>query len=301
MKAVKCVVLDFDGTLTKPISEGAIFEGLYRARLAAATKPSVLDHWSMANAQVEANPERHGLVIGKEIAAPGDADPYVRCFTVTQLLDQQIGLAPSYDALQKVAVACYAAAYGEITDRHWSAAMFRDNAADFLQYWASAQIPVWIVSNADVTQVERRLSVLSGDFPPPVLLGQAQKHWLGPAPKPDARFDEVPEVQVLAGLARPLKLRRGLYFEALRKIWEATRVSVEQTLVVGDIYEMDLALPATLGAQVHLIQNGALRAPYRNALLALEGRGGLSADFSAVIARHGLAATPLKSKGSIRG
>jgi hypothetical protein len=60
-------------------------------------------------------------------------------------------------------------------------------------------------------------------------------------------------------LDRPVYLRRGAYFEALC----ATTFPMEQTLVCGDIWELDLALPAALGAQVHLIERAAPFATYR--------------------------------------
>jgi hypothetical protein len=55
------------------------------------------------------------------------------------------------------------------------------------------------------------------------------------------------------GVARPVYLRRGSYFEALC----ATQFPLAETLVVGDIWELDLAMPAALGAHVHLIQRAS--------------------------------------------
>jgi hypothetical protein len=63
----------------------------------------------------------------------------------------------------------------------------------------------------------------------------------------------VPETAEISGLSRPMHLRRGHYFDALTKIWDETRARPENTLVCGDIFELDLALPARLGARVHLV------------------------------------------------
>ena len=43
MKDVKCITLDFDGTLTNPERENATFETIYREHLALATSPRVND------------------------------------------------------------------------------------------------------------------------------------------------------------------------------------------------------------------------------------------------------------------
>lgn len=284
MAEVKCVVFDFDGTLTDPGAEAALFEALYREKLAAATTPLVLAHWSAAANQVDTAPETHGLMIGRVIAAPGDADPYVRCFTLTQLLDKELKLASSYEALQQVAVECYQAVYSEMTAHHWSNAMFRADAAACLSALRELDIQLWVVSNADVRLVEKRLAALWGS-PPLRVVGNAQKHCIGPSRNADPALLAISEDTFLPGLARPLKLQRGLYFDALRKVWSESQVGPSDTLVVGDIYEMDLALPAALGASVHLIQNGRTRQPYLDALRGLQGRGGFSRDLRAVVTR----------------
>jgi len=64
---------------------------------------------------------------------------------------------------------------------------------------------------------------------------------------------------------RPLYLRRGAYFEALCALYHAfgdDSFPIEKTLVCGDIWELDLAMPAVLGAQVHLIERAAPYATY---------------------------------------
>jgi hypothetical protein len=70
---------------------------------------------------------------------------------------------------------------------------------------------------------------------------------------PDARFDALPEELYVEGLSRPILLRRGRYFDALRRIWDETGARPSGTLVCGDIYELDLAVPALLGAQIHMV------------------------------------------------
>ena len=82
-------------------------------------------------------------------------------------------------------------------------------------------------------------------------------------------MDDVP------GLERPLYLRRGLYFEVLSAIWSATGASPEGTFVCGDIFELDLALPAALGARVHLVGRSSTPEWERS---AVERAGGSYSD-----------------------
>src|SRR5690606_32548849 len=79
-----------------------------------------------------------------------------------------------------------------------------------------------------------------------------------------------PELQV-EGLARPILLRRGRYFEALRRIWDETDTTPAGTLVCGDIFELDLALPAQLGARIHMLGREATPAYERDAVRAAGG------------------------------
>jgi phosphoglycolate phosphatase-like HAD superfamily hydrolase len=218
-------------------------------------------------------------VVNREIAAPGDADPYVRCFTITQFLNRELALAPSAEALIPIALRAYVTTYRAMTRSWWSPENFRPGASDFLGRLQQAGVAVWLVSNADLTAMQERLSSLPGaDLSTVGVLGNAGKHWLGPGPTPDPAFAALPDEQRLAGLPRAVKLKRGLYLGALGEIWRRTGATPSETLVVGDIYDMDLALPAVLGAHVHLIENGSTRPPYRAALMELGGFGSLSPD-----------------------
>ena len=102
----------------------------------------------------------------------------------------------------------------------------------------------------------------------------------------DARFKAVPEtISFDALLPRPVYLRRGRYYEALRDIWNQTGTSPETTLVAGDIYELDLALPAALGANVQFVaRDNAL--PYELKAMELLGpRGGVDRSLRAILPR----------------
>ncbi len=288
MNDIKCVILDFDGTLTDPNKERAGFETRYRDALAGATSPAVVERWAAAAKKVDEDPETHGLrVAGGQLTAPGDADVYIRCFGITQLLGMELGLAPSLDALMPLAAAAYAEAYGQMSET-WSPPMFREETEAFLDGLRERGLPVWLVTNAESSGVKRRLSVLADErWSFMNLRGQAQKFWLAPPRVSSAAFDALPSEQVLPRSGRSVKLKRGPYFEALKAVWDAANVAPRDTLVVGDVYDLDLALPAALGACVHWIENHATRGAYHSALDALEGRGSSSKSLLNVLSQLG--------------
>ena len=73
--------------------------------------------------------------------------------------------------------------------------------------------------------------------------------------------------------------------EALRRIWKETGTTPEQTLVAGDIFELDLALPAALGAHVQLVARDNAMAYELNAVKALGPRGGVDRSLRALLPR----------------
>jgi hypothetical protein len=80
-------------------------------------------------------------------------------------------------------------------------------------------------------------------------------------------------------------LGRGRYLDVLASIWAETGTGPEETLVCGDIFELDLGLPAEMGAHVHLIRRETTYAYERDAVAALGARGGSSAGLDALLAR----------------
>jgi hypothetical protein len=86
----------------------------------------------------------------------------------------------------------------------------------------------------------------------------------------------VPPTQKVKGLSRPIQLRRGAYVDALGRVWRETGVAPKDTLVCGDIYELDLALPAALGCSVHMVLRPTTHAYERTAITQLGGRAALS-------------------------
>jgi hypothetical protein len=115
--------------------------------------------------------------------------------------------------------------------------------------------------------------------------GDAGKFVVAPASGADARFERVRSEIRVSGLTRPILPRRGRYFDALAAIWEETGARPESTLVCGDIFELDLALPAELGADVHLVRRPRTHRYEMDAVAALGKRGGVSDGLAALLGR----------------
>jgi len=276
----KCIVLDFDGTFTDVEIEGAPFVRTYRAALSDLIGRDIGAEWDRAAAEVAAQPGRYGWVHGGKIVAPGNADPYVRCTTVAQLVCDREGRLLDPETRTAIVQAFYQLAY-----RHTVTA-FRPDARETLARVAASGLPTYVVTNSSTQVVEHKLHELApAGLERLQVIGDAQKYIIAEASDSDPRFAAVPEERRLAGLERAIFPRRGRYFDALARIWQETGATPADTLVCGDIYELDLAMPIELGLLVHLV-TGPTTAPYERAAVSALGARGSSGDrISDVLAR----------------
>lgn len=271
------IILDFDGTFTDVDAEAIPFLDHYRRGLEALAGRAIDGAWEAAVDEVRAAPDAHGFRFGDRIVAPSHADPYILSSCVSQLVLERLGLG---HASVTGVEALFHEAY-----RH-ADTVFRPDARAVVDAVLGLGVPVYVVSNSRTDNVRAKLERLApGLLDRLEVRGDARKFHLVPPSTRDARFDAVPEARTVEGLSRTLYLRRGRYFDALRAIWEATGTRPERTLVCGDIYELDLALPAALGAAVHLV--GRESTPAWERAAAMGGRGGFSTELRGLLARVG--------------
>lgn len=277
-----CVLLDFDGTFTLAEEEGAPFVEAYRADLAERLGRDIAADWSECEATVRARPAEYGWLFQGKLVAPGNADPYIRATTIARMLmdrfEAYLTPAEREPALAEL--------YGSSYER--SATVFRPGAKRVLETLLETGTPVYVVTNSGTAAVTRKVETLlpSGARRPKVC-GNAKKAFIEEPTNPDAAFASLPETQALPGLPRPVYLRRGRYYEVLRGIWDETGTAPERTLFVGDIYELDLALPLHLGVSIHLI-TGDTTPEYERRFVLDEPKGGSSDALEAVLGRVGL-------------
>ncbi|MBF5045206.1 HAD family hydrolase [Aggregicoccus sp. 17bor-14] len=254
--AARCIVLDFDGTFTHVDAEAQSYTPLYREHLGwllgahdASASAAFLQEWEALDTQMDAEPARYGWTdAAGRIVAPAYADPYVKSRAISERLLDARGMfqAPR----ERLAVLDYLFRLG----RRAVLPHFRPEAGAAIEALAATGARLFVVTNSGTEDVRQKIAEnlrgaarhldVRGDAKKYVLC-EPQEAWAGPASVPA-------EVRV-AGLDRPVFLHRPRYLEVLRSIWAECGVGPEQTLVCGDIFELDLALPAALGATVRLI------------------------------------------------
>lgn len=279
MSSIECIVLDFDGTFTRVDDEAQPFVEAFREGLAehVGGAAALAPRWAAAEARIDADPDRHGWESDGTIVAPSHADPYIRCTTIGQLLlsEEGLGTGARTEILQALYRRCYPL----------SRTVFRDEARTVVEAIVASGVPVFVVTNSATAHVRAKIDVLDPRGKEAIeVRGDARKFVLHEPERKHELFERLPERLSVPGLARPMYLRRGHYFDALRKIWEETGAGPESTMVCGDIFELDLAMPAQLGARVHLVARPGTPDYERRAARSIPG-GGASADLSGLLLR----------------
>lgn len=266
------VILDFDGTFTDSEAEGAPFAAIYPQLIADATGagPRLLEVWPQALQCVRDESPAFGWRMNGLDAAPADADPYIRCSMAAHRALDWLGLVREPAARDKLLAETYQSAY-----KH-SAIAFRPQAGAALQALLDRGIAVAVVTNSSTGHVQHKIAQL-GLTKPVDVFGNAMKFWVSSAPLGVAAFDALPDREPAAGLPRPLWLKRDRYFQRIADLWQTYGADAESTTVCGDIYELDLALPAALGARVALMRR-ANTYDYELAAVQAKGARGLVLD-----------------------
>jgi FMN phosphatase YigB (HAD superfamily) len=267
---IDCVVLDFDGTFTDLTHEAPGFEAAFPELLADLLGKPLHGAWDEARERVRALAPELGWVVEGHTVAPADADPYILASCAAHaLFDRLLVLTRDPVLRSDVITTLYKRAH--------TGAAFRPEARAVFESLLARGVPVYIVTNAFPDAVQKKLAALAPAGLDRIRIrGDARKFLIAPPTTDDPRFAALPEAKALPGLTRPALLGRGRYFDALAAIWRETGARPETTLVCGDIFELDLALPAELGAQVHLVARPKTHAYEIDAIRALGPRGGMS-------------------------
>ena len=290
---IRHVVLDFDGTCTQvEVAQRAYLDGYHRL-LQAEVYADAENRWESAIADVTAlSPDLGWMLSGAAPSAPAAADPYILSAEAAKRVLIAAGREPV------VPSTIHARAY-EAAEAPW-----RDETRDVLEGLSAAGVSVCFISNSSTTKIARRLDALLGPDTPLrrslLVRGDAAKYSIREAPLARdasaipiidslrAMFDGLAPGERAPGLARPIYLRRGGYFEALCRVWNGDPSAPAATLVCGDVWELDLAMPAALGCQVHMIRRRPPHETYeyeRQAMMAVGARGGVSDDLVRVLDR----------------
>lgn len=294
------VVLDFDGTCTQIEGSQAAYLDEYRRLLVervtdkdskAAIGAEFAAAWPQAlEALVMASPEAGWSTQSGCAAAPAAADPYILGGEVAAWLERRWRAAHP-GSVPVIPDGLYKVAY----EKH--VADFRPEVPDVLAALVDTGVTVAFVSNSSEKTIGARLDEVLAGAPDVraqiAVYGNAAKFmvreldWEAPPGRAEGKpFRKLPPAIQARGLERPIYLRRGSYYGALLRVWGEGGPTPKTTLVVGDIYELDLAMPAALGAHIHLVERAAPFATcdYERVLTRKAG-GKITADLTRLPAR----------------
>jgi phosphoglycolate phosphatase-like HAD superfamily hydrolase len=273
------LVLDFDGTFTDVEKEAIPFLAAYRADLEARLGAEAVEGWDEVATHIGESPERFGWEFEGRIVAPSHADPYVMATSTAQKILDDHGLVTDPAERRRFLEEVFRANYAK------ASSVFRPEAREVAEALLATGAPVYVVTNSSTDAVHVKLDALAPRGRERLtVIGDAKKYVIADPGAPDPSFDALPETRALSGLERPIYLRRGLYFEALAAALAAAGATPDRALVCGDIYELDLAMPAELGFHVHLVARPGTPS-YEREAVAAHPRGAVSETLDAVLAR----------------
>lgn len=241
------LALDFDGTMTDAELEGAPFTSGYLDDLALLVGRSPDDAEIAAIAErtraaIASDPEAAFVWNGKQVA-PSGVDPYLRVVPIAHAILDAFGAFPREpDRAALLGRLLYKYNYAKTT------VVPRAGARALLAGLAGTD--TWVVTNSHTDHVRHKIGVIDA--------GSGELAWMstrvrGLASKfeIDDAWDGAPAELALDGLRRPVLLRRRKYHAVLSELLGGR--GFDELTVVGDIFELDLAMPLALGARVGLV------------------------------------------------
>jgi hypothetical protein len=265
------LVLDFDGTMTDAEAEGRPFRDGYLDDLCAlvgrpAQDAEVYGIAEAVEAELARAPAEHPFLWMGRAVAPAAVDPYLRMVPIAhRVLDRFDAIPSPEDRARLLGSVLYKYNYAKTLGHP----VFRAGAGDVLR--ALADTHAWIVTNSDTHAVAGKVAALDRDAPGVAWLTSRVRGYARKFDVDDA-WAGAPGELAVPGLDRPVLLRRRAYHDILREILDGAGATFEELVVIGDIFELDLAMPLALGARIGLVAS-AHTPPYERAFVAAHPRG----------------------------
>ncbi|MBA3462542.1 MAG: HAD family hydrolase [Deltaproteobacteria bacterium] len=274
------LVLDFDGTMTDAEAEGRPFRDGYLDDLAAlcGRAPGDAEILAIADeveAELSAAPASHPFLWMGRAVAPATVDPYLRMVPIAHRILDKFGAIPgATDRGRLLGSVLYKYNYAKTLGQP----VFRAGAGEVLRALGGSE--AWIVTNSDTHAVAGKVAALDRDTPGVAWLtsrvrGQARKFDV------DDTWAGLDAELAVPGLDRPVLLRRRMYHDILRTILEGANATFADLVVVGDIFELDLAMPLQLGARVGLVASERTP-PYERAFVEAHPRARMIEDLAEI-------------------
>jgi len=233
MSNIQNIILDFDGTLTDTDKESIPAINKWHELFCEKTHTDITDHVSEIKKAVNEIilDEKSGWIKNGKVIAPATADPFVLITTAYQktiqkyINEEKYPLAQNQQSIDALLYELFTKSYT------YADTVFRPGAKEFLDELYN-KYEVVIATNSKTDSVEKKLNQLTNYKIP--IIGNAKKYEI------DNIVVTVPESINLENFPRPIFLRRLYYYNILNEF------NSKNTTVIGDIYELDLALPEYL-------------------------------------------------------
>ena len=275
-QTTRLVILDFDGTFTDAYAEAVPFVEGFKRDLFDLLGRDATDDWTRLESEVTAHPEKYGWMNGSHIAAPAGADPYLTSSCIAQNLFDELGMLKREAWRNEILQLLYQTNYALTTS------VPRGDAREVLDELLDHDFKVVVVTNSRTDAVAAKIDTLDLEKRAALdVYGDAKKFVIDDASRGEP-FDGLEDLAVPGLDSRKVSIKRGHYYDLLRKLWDETGASPEQTLVCGDIFELDLALPLALGCRAHLVFHGNTPS-YEVAYLREHERASVSEELSGVL------------------
>ena len=244
--------LDFDGTMTDAEAEGRPFRDGYLEDLCMLVgrptgDPEVLAIAEETEALIADEPHKHPFLWMGRAVAPATVDPYLRMVPIAHRILDRYGVFPdAVDRGRLLGSVLYKYNYAKTLGHP----VFRPHAGEVLRALCGSS--TWIVTNSDTHAVAGKVAALDRDTPGVAWLTSRVRGFARKFDVDDA-WAHAPDSLALPGLDRAVLLRRRAYFEILKSVLDEAGKTFADLVVVGDIFELDLAMPLALGARVGLV------------------------------------------------
>src|SRR5690242_7199486 len=274
------LVLDFDGTMTDAEAEGRPFRDSYLEDLALIVgqtpgDPEIAGIAETVEDELARAPASHPFLWLGRAVAPATVDPYLRMVPIAhRILDRFGSIASATDRSRLLASVLYKYNYAKTLGHP----VFRAGAGHVPRTLGGS--PTWIVTNSDTHAVASKVAALDRDAPGVAWLTSRVRGFARKFDVDDA-WTGAPAELAVAGLDRPVLLRRRAYHDTLRGVLDEAGASFEDLVVVGDIFELELAMPLALGARVGLVASPRTPA-YERAYVTAHPRARLIEDLSEI-------------------
>lgn len=254
------IIMDFDGTCTQipAIYEKYLADYLTGLNLALPANLQIKPQdWAAAQLVVQHNSPKAGWTQGVTPAAPAAADPYILSGEAIKYLIAHTPILANFSPPATV----FSNAYNN------NPAPWRLEAREVFEKIVEQKIRIHFVSNSNKQMIQQRTQDLFGG----ILLSPDKIDFVGSASKfnitePDWAatgnwpkeihdlYAAVPAIEKIDDVGRPVYLHRGNFMTIIADLLQKLNADITNFLFCGDIWELDLGLPAHLGGHIHLIK-----------------------------------------------